>query len=178
MVEHFLARLEVVHQVGPNRWKARCPAHDDRRPSLSIAVTEDGKILIHCFAGCDTGDVLAALGLGWGDLFLNSKSKGSKKWLQRKTELALAKAYRKLHQQILNEIADEIKRIEKVFDAGGWLLAFEKDCPEWIVEYVHRLSTFDGVWWWLFTNKELPLPDFAEIWQILKGAKNDGNEHR
>ena len=46
-------------------WMARCPAHKDRNPSLSIRASNDGKVLVHCHAGCDQGDVIAALrGLG------------------------------------------------------------------------------------------------------------------
>jgi hypothetical protein len=50
-------------------WMARCPAHDDRAPSLSIAETCDGKVLVRCHAGCDQRDVIAALrGRGaWSD---------------------------------------------------------------------------------------------------------------
>ena len=33
-------------------WMARCPAHDDHTPSLSIAEAADGKVLVHCHAGC------------------------------------------------------------------------------------------------------------------------------
>ena len=40
---------------------ARCPAHDDRKPSLSITDAEDGKILVHCHAGCDQLGVIAVL---------------------------------------------------------------------------------------------------------------------
>jgi hypothetical protein len=40
---------------------ARCPAHDDREPSLSISAGPDGKVLVHCHAGCDQHDVVAAL---------------------------------------------------------------------------------------------------------------------
>jgi putative DNA primase/helicase len=50
-------------------WMARCPAHDDREPSLSIRDAEDGKVLVRCHAGCDQGRVIAALrsrGL-WGE---------------------------------------------------------------------------------------------------------------
>jgi hypothetical protein len=42
-------------------WIARCPAHDDRRPSLSIRDGDDGKLLVHCHAGCGQEDVIAAL---------------------------------------------------------------------------------------------------------------------
>ena len=42
-------------------WMARCPAHDDRDPSLAIADASSGKVLVHCHAGCDQRDVIAAL---------------------------------------------------------------------------------------------------------------------
>jgi putative DNA primase/helicase len=41
-------------------WMAKCPAHDDRTPSLAIRESQ-GKILVHCHAGCDQRDVIAAL---------------------------------------------------------------------------------------------------------------------
>lgn len=48
---------------------ALCPAHDDSNPSLSIREAEDGRVLLYCHAGCETKDVLLALGLEWEDLF-------------------------------------------------------------------------------------------------------------
>ncbi len=66
-VDVLLARLEGVRPQGPHSWMARCPAHDDRDPSLSVSVKE-GRILIYCFAGCSTDAVLEAVGLTWGDL--------------------------------------------------------------------------------------------------------------
>jgi|SRR5580700_1272320 hypothetical protein len=65
----LLDRLERVRQTGPGRWIARCPAHEDRAPSLSIRVLDDGRVLLHDFGGCEVGDVLAALGLTLADLF-------------------------------------------------------------------------------------------------------------
>jgi len=65
--ETLLLRLANVQTAGRDRWLATCPAHPDRKPSLSIRVA-DGKILLHCFAGCDSDAVLAALGLSWRDL--------------------------------------------------------------------------------------------------------------
>src|SRR5260370_27954879 len=47
---------------------ARCPAHDDRNPSLSIN-QRDGKWLLHCHAGCTPGAVCDAVGLKVHDLF-------------------------------------------------------------------------------------------------------------
>jgi putative DNA primase/helicase len=42
-------------------WMARCPAHADRTPSLSICESNTGKVLVRCHAGCDQRDVIAAL---------------------------------------------------------------------------------------------------------------------
>lgn len=65
----MLDRLEKVKQTGPGRWMAACPAHGDKSPSLSIRETEDGRILLYDFAGCDTASILVALGLSLSDLF-------------------------------------------------------------------------------------------------------------
>lgn len=64
----LLSRLDGVRKTG-NGWHARCPAHEDRSPSLSVAEGDGGRVLVHCFAGCPVGDVLAAVGLSLTDLF-------------------------------------------------------------------------------------------------------------
>jgi len=83
----LLERLEKVTRIGNERWKARCPAHEDNTPSLAIQKEKDGRILIHCFAGCAPYQVLDAVGLSLGDLFpdgaINHRMKG---WEQIKGE--------------------------------------------------------------------------------------------
>lgn len=64
----LLERLERVKATGPGKWLARCPAHDDRSPSLAIREVDD-RILIHCFAGCDVSSILQTVGLQMIDLF-------------------------------------------------------------------------------------------------------------
>lgn len=44
-----------------NGWTARCPAHDDRNPSLSISTGNDRKVLLRCHGGCDQAQVIDAL---------------------------------------------------------------------------------------------------------------------
>ena len=67
-VEQLLGRLERVK--GRNgSWTARCPAHDDKGPSLAIRHVDDGRILLHCFAGCQVESVVSALGMDMTDLF-------------------------------------------------------------------------------------------------------------
>lgn len=48
---------------------ARCPAHDDRSPSLSIREGRDGRVLLRCHAGCEIEAIVHALGLAVHDLF-------------------------------------------------------------------------------------------------------------
>jgi hypothetical protein len=68
-ISKLLDRLERVKQTVAGRWLARCPAHQDKSPSLSIRELDDGRILLHCFGGCEVGDVLTAVGLTLADLF-------------------------------------------------------------------------------------------------------------
>jgi hypothetical protein len=67
-IENLISRLDKVK--GRNgSWTARCPAHADKGPSLAVRENEDGRILLHCFAGCETANVLGALGMDMTDLF-------------------------------------------------------------------------------------------------------------
>lgn len=68
-VDTLLSRLDRVKRTGPDRYIARCPAHEDKGPSLSIRALADGRTLVHCFGGCDVSDVLAAAGMAMEDLF-------------------------------------------------------------------------------------------------------------
>jgi hypothetical protein len=65
----LLDRLDRVKQTAPGRWLARCPAHQDKSPSLSVRELDDGRVLVHDFGGCQVGDVLAAVALSLSDLF-------------------------------------------------------------------------------------------------------------
>ncbi|TDC35712.1 phage/plasmid primase, P4 family [Micromonospora sp. KC213] len=62
----FLSRLGAADDA--DGWLANCPAHNDSRPSLRIAVGDSGAVLLKCRAGCATADVLKALDLTFADL--------------------------------------------------------------------------------------------------------------
>jgi 5S rRNA maturation endonuclease (ribonuclease M5) len=67
-LEDILAKLDGARRSGDG-WAARCPAHDDRSPSLTIGEGDDGRVLLHCQAGCTLDAICAALGLDLADLF-------------------------------------------------------------------------------------------------------------
>lgn len=66
-LEDFVARLDRVQRL-PSGTSARCPAHDDNVSSLMVNPGDNGGIVIKCHAGCATEDIVAAMGLGMGDL--------------------------------------------------------------------------------------------------------------
>jgi putative DNA primase/helicase len=52
-----------------------CPAHEDNRRSLSIAIGENGRVLLKCFAGCKVEDIVESIGLKMTDLFAPDEEK-------------------------------------------------------------------------------------------------------
>lgn len=69
MTHPLIDRLERVRETGAGRYLASCPAHKDRSPSLSIRLLDDGRVLLHCFAGCEVEDVVGSVGMTVSDLF-------------------------------------------------------------------------------------------------------------
>lgn len=63
----------IVETKNGSKFAAKCPAHDDRRASLSVSQGDDGRALVFCFAGCSTPDVVEALGLDMKSLFGDSQ---------------------------------------------------------------------------------------------------------
>lgn len=88
MIDNVLSRLDKVRANGRNKWTARCPAHQDRGPSLSIAHAADGKILLYCFAGCTADEITGAIGLELKELFPDNGDLDGRidEWKRRKLE--------------------------------------------------------------------------------------------
>lgn len=88
----LIDRLDGVRATGPGRWIAKCPAHEDRSPSLSVRELEDGTVLVKDFGGCGAADVVAAVGLELRDLFperpIDHRRKPSRAWLDARDVLS------------------------------------------------------------------------------------------
>jgi len=104
----FLSRLTGVKSRGGGKYIACCPAHNDRDPSLSLYFHHDGRILIHCFAGCSSIEVLSAIGLSLRDLYEqpleNYLHGGNKRRQEKHKERELD------HYRTMLEIAKEMRR--------------------------------------------------------------------
>jgi hypothetical protein len=67
-IDNVLGHLQGVRRSGTD-WLARCPHHEDKQASLSVKEGDGGTVLLHCFAGCGTADVVVSAGLAFVDLF-------------------------------------------------------------------------------------------------------------
>lgn len=77
--DEFLSRFPDAKRIktakGCKRtYQAKCPCHNDKEASLTISETNDGKILLHCHAGCNTEDILEAVGFTFKDLSIEENS--------------------------------------------------------------------------------------------------------
>lgn len=69
MIDDLLSRLDRVRQTGSGRWIASCPTRNDRNPSMTIRLLDDGRVLLHDHGGASAHEILDALGLDWSALF-------------------------------------------------------------------------------------------------------------
>ena len=131
----FVAYLQsggyTVRGSGP--WTAECPAHEDRSPSLSVTQA-DGRVLIHCHAGCTASDVLAALHLRWPDLFDGDRTAALRGGARTSTAAVRGGAKTTTSQR--KSRLDDVNRILRAFEDTGltWRCAASPDvwraeCP-------------------------------------------------
>ena len=105
---------------------ARCPAHEDRFPSLSIREGQDGRVLIHCFAGCTHTAILAKLELAPTDLFAGPPPSAEQfATLQAEREARETKA--RIQRRELGAAWDRARKWQAVVDELGDRLAQTPD---------------------------------------------------
>ena len=67
-IEDVLNRFDGVRETGGGQYSCRCPAHEDKSNSLGIKQGDGDRIMMNCFAGCQTQDILSAVGLSFKDI--------------------------------------------------------------------------------------------------------------
>ncbi|MGC8733298.1 MAG: hypothetical protein ACP5RC_13730 [Halothiobacillaceae bacterium] len=149
------------HRSGDG-WSARCPAHEDRKPSLSIT-ERDGRLLVHCHAGCpqDTVvDALKARGL-WPE---PRRRQTREEWLTWRDDIRYPTAWGRIVREYVYH------------DAGGRELysVFRLEPKSFRQGYRDP----SGRWIWRKHPKQVPykLPEVlkAEIVFIVEGEKDAG----
>ena len=140
-IDLIIARLKNkgyrVKYTGKNSYMAQCPCHEDKEPSLAVSEGEDGRVLLKCFAGCNTEDIVARLGLTMADLFPPKERPQPKQSKPKQNEA------RRAYQSPTYVYTDEqgktlfgvIRTPQKEFWAvrpdgnGGWLYGLEGISP-------------------------------------------------
>lgn len=148
-------------------WMARCPAHDDRTPSLSISEGSDGKALVRCHAECRMESIVAALSLKPADLF--PKNNGSprhplqaKQSTPPKTHLTLDDAIAAAAYHVKREHPDVVQTVYRYSETYARLrLDWAADEPGKTVREISKPST--GGWILKRPPGKTPLYRIAEI---------------
>ena len=77
-LQELAGHFEVSRRINDNSYQCKCPVHIDDKASLTVS-QENGKLLLYCHAGCDTKDILEAVGLSFQEL----EGKKALTWMDR-----------------------------------------------------------------------------------------------
>lgn len=131
IAQDFLERLEAVSPRGNGRWRARCPAHADRHPSLSVQEGERG-LLVYCFAGCSFDEIMTAVGITSRDLFYDQEADPQMVRAARHRR-HLAREQREALEHAMGLAADTLRAADTLVQS-----AKDLDISTWSNERLHR----------------------------------------
>jgi hypothetical protein len=120
-----IAGLVHGRPAGRGKWQAKCPAHEDRNPSLSISEGQNGRVLLKCHAGCELKDILERLGLTVADINGGGGNTSSR---QRSKQIQTTYDYRDRNGELIFQV---VRYNPKNFmqrrpdGMGGWIWNLE-----------------------------------------------------
>jgi hypothetical protein len=164
MIETIIGQLEKVRKSGKG-YIACCPAHNDRRPSLSISEGDDGRILLYCFAGCTVQNICKALGIEVKDLFPDGQGMPLKQQSDALRKRKLHKKYEILKNRSFLAMADFRDNLERAFEKDQF------DIPPDITRAVHDLPLIEHYMQVLATGSDDEQVELLRNGVIFKWAK-------
>ncbi len=127
-----------------DEWEARCPAHDDRVPSFAVSEETDGHVLVHCFAGCEFGDILAALHLEAKDLMPDTEPEPER---QEVAHYPYTDAQGTLLYEVVRYVPKTFRQ-RRPDGSGGWIWNME-DTPRVLYrlpDVLEAVQTGNTIW--------------------------------
>jgi hypothetical protein len=156
MIENVLDKLDNVRPSGKG-YSARCPAHNDKSPSLYVSQGED-RVLIHCFAGCEVVDICHAIGLKVSDLFMDKKKMPPAKRREVEVKYSTREKFENLRRDAFLAMAEFRNDTRAVYDF------YKLDVPDEVLPAVQMLPMLDHYLAILATG------DKEEIIEMMKGG--------
>jgi len=156
-IDEFLSHFESPKKT-ENCWMVRCPAHNDHKPSLSIAEGDDGRVMVKCHAGCKTEDIVSSMGLKMTDLFCSApvKRKSSVKQSFSTNQAAIASLEKQIGGQATNRWLYTRKDQSEAF----WIIRIQDENGQKHFRPIHK--TANG-WVCRKPQKQLPLYRLPQI---------------
>lgn len=134
-VDHILDLVGPVRKSGRG-WMAKCPAHEDRSPSLSIREAKD-RILLHCFSGCSVAAICEVLGIGIRDLFAGNLSQPE--WSRLQQARHERKQAERKKQIEVGRVIDARREAEALLES-----CHNQDISQWSIEKFDRVMNAVG----------------------------------
>lgn len=179
-LQEFLTKFDHAKKIASG-YQARCPAHDDKHASLSISNGDKG-IILHCHAGCETGDILQRLSLKYADIFDESqpkliRSNGSKDTIVATYDYKDAQG--QLIYQVLRHQSKKFTQRRPDGD-GGWIWGlkaghYERTDYGWIRAKGSEGQFFLETNRYLYRYPELLAADIDDYVFIPEGEKDVDN---
>lgn len=120
LIGDLLDKLQGVRKLRGGDFLALCPAHPDKKQSLTLKQTDD-KILLKCLAGCQTEDIVASLGITMADLFVKEATP-----LLPATEKKIVATY-----DYLNEDGQFLFQVVR-YDPKGFAQRHKNGAGDWV----------------------------------------------
>lgn len=137
MTASGLAAFLNARRAGIGRWMARCPAHEDGSPSLSIREGRDGRVLLYCFAGCALTAILKSLSFTPRDLFTGESLSAQQRALLAR-ERGVRDAQLDRERRAGREARERVWKLEAIKDALGGKLMRSPESDE--LDRLYRLA--------------------------------------
>lgn len=161
IIDEVLRRLQGVRRTARG-WIAKCPAHSDENPSLTLSIGQDGRILLFCHAGCRLEDVCAALGIRVRDLFPGPRPtrRTSQEAIRLAVEQELGRRFEAACNDVHQRLAFALRFVNRQLLDGGFEAYLE------LAPLVHELPWLEHVMDSLFDRDAE-----TRVWALREGLR-------